>query len=93
MDMKLMKSFTSFFAALVLSTGLVFAAGQVNINTASQHELEMLKGVGPSTAAAIIHYREQHGSFTTVSELVNVKGIGDKKLQQLAEQVTTAPKE
>lgn len=88
--MKLFKSVSSFLAVLILSTSLAFAAGQININTASQQELETLKGVGPSTAAAIIHYREQNGAFSTVDELVNVKGIGDKKLQKLAKHLTVS---
>lgn len=90
MDMKLFKVVTSFLAVIVLSSGLAFASGQLNINTASQQELEMLSGVGPSTAAAIIEYREQNGAFVTVEELVNVKGIGDKKLQQILEHVTVS---
>ncbi len=80
----------SLILGLSLLSASVFAADAININTATQAQLEMLKGVGPSTATAIIEYREQVGNFKTVDELINVKGIGDKKLSQFAEQITIA---
>ncbi len=46
---------------------------------ASADELQLLNGVGPSTANAIVDYREQNGAFASVEDLVNVKGIGEKK--------------
>ncbi len=55
----------------------------VNINTASQEELESLPGIGKSYAQRIIEYRETIGEFTSVEELVNVKGIGEKTLEKL----------
>lgn len=64
-------------------------AGQpVNINTASADELDTLPGVGPATAEAIIAYREQSGPFTSVDQLLDVRGIGDAKLAQLRDLVT-----
>ncbi len=86
--MKLRNITLSFVLALFLALGSAFASGKVNINTASQQELEMLSGVGPATAVAIIEYRESSGSFSTVDELKKVKGIGDKKLETLAEHIT-----
>ena len=53
----------------------------------------MLNGIGASTATAIIHYRDQHGAFHSVDELVNVKGIGEKKLAKLAEDLTASQPE
>ena len=50
----------------------------------------MLNGVGPSTADAIIEYRDAHGKFKTVDELANVKGIGDKKLEKLSNDLTVS---
>lgn len=75
-------------AAILLSSGLAFAADKINLNTASSEQLQMLDGVGPATAAAIVEYRESNGKFESVDELKAVKGIGDKKLQQLSESVT-----
>ena len=61
-------------AALAVSS---WAAGAVNINTASAEEIAaVLKGIGQSKAEAIVRYREANGAFTDIDELVNVKGIG-----------------
>lgn len=68
------------FSTVVL-TLLAFglSAGEVvNINEASVSELaSALKGVGPAKAQAIIEYREANGPFTEVSQLTDVKGIGE----------------
>lgn len=58
----------------------------VNINTATAIELEQLTGVGPSTAKAIIEYREKNGAFKTVEDLLNVRGIGPAKLSEILPQ-------
>ena len=83
MDMKLKKILLSLVMALSLFTGMAFAVDKVDLNTANQAQLEMLNGVGASTAAAIIEYREKHGAYDSVDELVQVKGIGAKKLAKL----------
>jgi len=77
--MKLKQLLLSLGLALSLST-TALAIEKIDINTATQAQLEMLNGVGSSTAKAIIEYRSQNGTFSSVEELVNVKGIGDKKL-------------
>lgn len=59
------------------------APAVVDLNAASESELEALPGVGPATAAAILAYRDQHGRFTSVDDLLEVRGIGDAKLDQL----------
>ncbi|MFW5451543.1 MAG: ComEA family DNA-binding protein, partial [Methylophagaceae bacterium] len=64
-----------------------------NINTASKTELQTLKGIGDATAEAIIQYREQNGSFTTIEELINVKGIGSKKVEKLTDQIAVSDPE
>lgn len=61
---------------------------RINLNTATQAELERLPGVGPVTAQRIIEYRSQVGAFQSVEELENVKGIGPKKLEQISPYVT-----
>ncbi len=60
----------------------------LNINTATQAELEGLKGIGAVRAEAIIDYRNQHGNFYTVEELVQVDGIGDATLNSLRPYIT-----
>lgn len=76
--------------ALFLSTGLAFAGDKINVNTATQAELQTLNGVGESTAAAIIKYRDEMGAFTSLDSLMNVKGIGEKKLAKLADQIVVS---
>ena len=60
----------------------------VNINTASVQELELLHGVGPATANRIAEYRTEHGGFKNADELVQVRGIGEKKYEKMKEQVS-----
>ena len=59
------------------------AVGPVNLNTATADELDALPGVGPATAAAILAHREEHGPFRAVDDLLDVRGIGEAKLEQL----------
>ena len=61
--------------------------GKVNINTATQSELESLPGVGESIASRIIEYREQNGKFSKIEDLQNVKGIGDAKFNNMREYI------
>ena len=60
----------------------------VNINSASQQELQTLKGVGPAKARAIIDYRKQHGPFKSTQDLRNVPGIGEKTVHKLEKDLT-----
>jgi competence protein ComEA len=62
--------------------------GPVNLNQATVEQLDALPGVGPSTAAAIIAYRDKHGPFRSVNGLLDVPGIGDGKLAALRDLVT-----
>lgn len=59
----------------------------VNINTATQTELETLTGIGPSTALKIIKYREENGKFKTIEEIKNVAGIGDSKFEAIKDEI------
>jgi len=61
---------------------------RVNVNIASAAELETLSGIGPVKAQAIVDYRNEHGLFRTVDELVNVPGIGPQTLEQIRDQVS-----
>lgn len=60
----------------------------VNLNTATAAELETLPQVGPVTAASIVSWRDEHGGFTAVDELLEVDGIGDATLAQIAPHAT-----
>ena len=62
--------------------------GPVDLNTADEQQLDALPGVGPATASAIVAYRESHGPFRSVDQLLEVRGIGPAKLDQLADLVT-----
>ncbi len=64
------------------------APAVVDLNTATAEELDTLPGVGPATAAAILAYRDEHGRFASVDELLEVRGIGEAKLEQLRASVT-----
>lgn len=57
--------------------------GRISINTATADELQDIPGIGEKKALAIIEYRKVHGSFTSLSELSNVKGIGEKILEKM----------
>lgn len=62
--------------------------GPIDINTASQAELESLPGIGPVKARAIIDYRNQHGPFRSVKQLDNVKGFGPRSLEKFGDDIT-----
>ncbi|TCJ28089.1 helix-hairpin-helix domain-containing protein [Nocardioides jejuensis] len=66
----------------------VDSSGTVNLNTASESQLEELPGVGPVTAAAIVTYREEHGAFASVDQLLDVSGIGEATLAEIAPHAT-----
>ena len=79
------KVFLSLFMAVILSMGLAYAADKINVNTATETELVVVKGIGEGTADAIIKYREENGPFKNLDELINVKGIGEKKVAKWAD--------
>ena len=56
---------------------------KININTATQTELETLPGIGPATSLKIISYREENGKFETIEEIKEVSGIGDAKYENI----------
>lgn len=57
--------------------------GKVNVNTATAEQLAALPGVGEVTAKAIVDYRQMNGPFKTADDLMEVKGIGEKKLEAI----------
>jgi competence protein ComEA len=62
--------------------------GRININTAEAPELDLLPGIGPSLAQKIIEYRQAHGPFSCVDDLIQVSGIGPAKLEAIRDLVT-----
>jgi len=69
--------------------GATGAAGaKVNLNTATQEQLESLPRIGPALSQRILQWREQNGRFTSVDDLLAVPGIGDKMLASLRDLVT-----
>ena len=63
------------------------AGGPVDLNAATLEQLDGLPGVGPATAQAILDYRAEHGRFSQVQELLEVRGIGEAKLAALRSKV------
>lgn len=63
---------------------------KIDINTAASEQLQTLPGIGEAKAAAIIAYREEHGAFSSVDELTNVSGIGEKTLEAFRDKVTAS---
>lgn len=64
------------------------SSSKVNINTATQTELELLSGIGPSIASKIISYRKENGKFKTIEDIKNVPGIGEAKFNSIQDQIT-----
>jgi competence protein ComEA len=64
------------------------SGGKVNLNTATAAELDTLPGVGPATAAAILEYRRRHGRFMRIEDILEVRGIGEKKFADMKERLT-----
>lgn len=66
--------------------------GLINLNTASATELDQgLTGIGPALAERIIEYRTANGPFTSIEQLKDVSGIGDKKFEAIKDRITVGP--
>ncbi len=79
--------------ALLISLAFSLSAfAAVNINTATQQELESLEGIGEVKAKAIINYRKKNGGFKSVDELGKVEGIGEMTLKNVHENVSVSGK-
>jgi competence protein ComEA len=72
--------------ALFMFTGTGYAA--VNINTATQAELETLQGIGPAKAKAIVDHRKKNGLFKSPNDLEKVHGIGPSTMKRLRKDIT-----
>jgi competence protein ComEA len=67
-------------------------AAPVNLNTATQAQIETLPGIGAKAAERIIEYRQKNGGFKKIEELMNVKGIGEKSFLKLKPYLTVGEK-
>ncbi len=61
---------------------------KVNINTATQTQLETLPGIGPSTAIKILNYRKEKGRFKKIEDIKEVSGVGDNKFEKMKAFIT-----
>ncbi len=78
----------SFMLVISVSTGMADTK-RLNINMASEQQLaQTIKGVGPKKALAIVKYRQQHGPFKQVDDLIKVKGIGPVTLKKNRDKLT-----
>lgn len=60
---------------------------KININSADESQLETISGVGPSTAQKIVDYREKEGKFSSIEDIKNISGIGDKKFESMKDSI------
>lgn len=70
-------------AAVYESLAVPAEAVVLDLNTASERALQKISGIGETTARAIVEYREEHGNFVSVDELLNVRGIGQATLERI----------
>lgn len=70
-----------------ISSGMENAGRKININKATAQELQNINGVGPALAEKIVAYREENGKFSTIEDLKNVSGIGDKKFETMKDNI------
>ncbi len=61
--------------------------GRIDLNTATAEQLQLLPGVGEVTAQRIVDYRTEHNGFTSIEELMEIKGIGEKKFAEMKQYV------
>lgn len=61
--------------------------GRININTADSAQLQELDGIGPATAQKIIDYRKENGRFSSIEDIKNVSGIGDKSFEKIKDRI------
>jgi len=84
-----MKMFKALLVAVMLLSGGLVWAGNVNINTADATALaEGLNGVGIKKAQAIVDYRKKNGAFKSINDLANVKGMSDKLIEKNKDVIT-----
>ena len=87
LDIPFMDGFSPIIPTPVLEP--VFSSSElININTAASFQLESLPGLGPTTAARIIAYREENGPFFSIEDIINVSGIGPGTYERIKDLIT-----
>ncbi len=61
---------------------------KLDINTATAAQLQKLPGIGPAIAQRILDYRQEHGAFASVGELISIEGIGEGRLESILDYIT-----
>ncbi len=88
-------SLTLILLVLISSSILTLAGNRqkkIDLNSATQADLESIRGIGPSYAARIIHERDRRGGFRSVDDLLKVRGIGRKLLKKMKPYITVKPR-
>ena len=75
-------------AAPAKSGSFAQAGNLININTASESELQQIRGIGPVIAGRIVEYRQQNGAFQSIDEIKKVRGIGNKTFEKMRDTIT-----
>lgn len=76
------------FSLLIIGAALCF--GAVDINKADKDELMGINGVGEAKANAILEYRKKHNCFSSIEELKEIKGVGDRMLEKNRSSITAS---
>ncbi|MBZ5499015.1 MAG: helix-hairpin-helix domain-containing protein [Acidobacteriia bacterium] len=74
-------------AAALAQKSKAISTEKVNLNTATAEQLQTLPGIGPALAKTIIEHRTKSGKFNKIEELLNVKGVGEKKFQKIKDRL------
>lgn len=89
-NVNLKKMVVVFFVIVFTAAGIVQAAdaAKIDLNKATVQELVQLKGIGKKYAERIIEYRDSHGKFEKIEDLMKVKGIGQKKFDSIKDLIS-----
>jgi competence protein ComEA len=74
--------------SVMAQKGSPASAEKINLNSATVEQLQTLPGIGPATAKTIIEHRTKVGKFNRIEDIINVKGIGEKKFQKIKDRLT-----
>ena len=86
--MKLIQVIMSLIVVMFMASGSACSDETVNINTATVKQLQKVDGIGKKIALKIVAYREEHGGFSSVDDLLKVRGIGKKTLGKAKDQLS-----